>query len=36
LYDILIKNGLVLDGTGSPTMRAQVAVKDGKMLFRDL
>ena len=31
MYDILIKNGLVLDGTGSPTMRAQVAVKDGKI-----
>ena len=23
MYDILIKNGLVLDGTGSPTMQAQ-------------
>jgi len=31
MYDILIKNGLVLDGTGSPTMRVQVAVKDGKI-----
>ena len=31
MYDILIKNGLVLDGTGSPTMRTQVAIKDGKI-----
>jgi N-acyl-D-aspartate/D-glutamate deacylase len=36
MYDILIKNGKVIDGTGSPALPNQVAVKDGKMLFRDL
>lgn len=32
MYDILIKNGLVINGTGSPAMQAQVAVKDGKIV----
>ena len=32
MYDILIKNGLIIDGTGSPAMKAQVAVKDGKIV----
>lgn len=32
MYDILIKNGMIIDGTGSPSMRAQVAVKDGKIV----
>ena len=32
MYDILIKNGRLLDGTGSPPMAAQVAVKDGKIV----
>ena len=31
MYDILIQNGRVIDGTGSPAMFAQVAVKDGKI-----
>lgn len=31
MYDILIKNGLILDGTGSPAMRSQIAIKDGKI-----
>ncbi len=31
MYDILIKNGLILDGTASPAMRAEVAIKDGKI-----
>ena len=31
MYDILIKNGKILDGTGSPAIAAQVAVKDGKI-----
>jgi len=31
MYDILIQNGMVIDGTGSPAIRAQVAIKDGRI-----
>lgn len=31
MYDILMKNGLVVDGTGRPAYTADVAVKDGKI-----
>ncbi|MEI6650064.1 MAG: D-aminoacylase [Candidatus Moraniibacteriota bacterium] len=31
MYDILIKNGMVIDGSGVPMFRADVAVKEGKI-----
>ena len=30
-YDLLITNGLVVDGTGLPRRRADVAIRDGKI-----
>lgn len=32
MYDIVIKNGLVADGTGEKAFRADIAVKDGKIV----
>ncbi len=31
-YDVLIRNGMLLDGTGAPERRADVAVRDGKIV----
>ena len=31
-YDLVIKNGKIIDGTGSPSYFADVAVKDGKIV----
>ena len=32
LYDLLIRNGLVIDGTGAPGRNADVAVAAGKIV----
>lgn len=32
MYDLLIQNGRIIDGTGSPAMHAEIAVKDGKIV----
>lgn len=31
MYDLIIKNGRIIDGTGSPSYFADVAIKDGKI-----
>ena len=31
MYDIIIRNGKILDGTGGPSFHADIAVKDGKI-----
>ncbi|MBV9827627.1 MAG: amidohydrolase, partial [Alphaproteobacteria bacterium] len=30
-YDVLIKNGRIIDGSGMPSFHGDVAVKDGKI-----
>ena len=32
MFDILIKNGRIIDGTGSPSYLADVAIKDGRIV----
>jgi len=32
VYDLVIKNGRVIDGTGNPWFKADIAVKDGKVV----
>ena len=32
VYDIVIRNGRVLDGAGNPWIRADVAIKDGRFV----
>ena len=30
-YDLIAKNGMLIDGSGSPRYRADIGVKDGKI-----
>ena len=30
-YDIVIKNGKIIDGTGNPWMNADIGINDGKI-----
>jgi N-acyl-D-aspartate/D-glutamate deacylase len=32
IYDVVIRNGQVLDGAGNPSIRADVAIKDGRFV----
>ena len=32
MYDILVKNGTLVDGTGNPRRKADIAIKDGKII----
>jgi len=38
MYDILIKNGIIVDGTGAPSFKADIAIKDGfiKKIAQDI
>ena len=31
VFDIVIKNGQVIDGTGNPWFKAEIGIKDGKI-----
>ena len=31
MFDLIIKNGTVIDGTGSPGIKADIAVSEGKI-----
>jgi len=31
LFDIVVKNGIVVDGTGNPWFKADVGIKDGRI-----
>lgn len=35
MYDIIIKNGKIIDGTGSPAFDSDLAIKDGKIVRID-
>ena len=32
MYDLVIRNGTVIDGTGSPSFQADIAIKEGKIV----
>ena len=32
IYDVVIRNGWVLDGAGNPAIRADVAIKSGRFV----
>ncbi|MBQ1208676.1 MAG: amidohydrolase family protein, partial [Lachnospiraceae bacterium] len=32
MYDLIIKNGFIVDGTGMPSYRADIAIQGGKIV----
>ena len=32
MFDLLITNGIILDGTGGPSFHADIGIKDGKIM----
>ena len=32
MFDIVIRGGIVIDGTGAPSRQADIAIKDGRIV----
>ena len=36
MFDTIIKNGTIVDGTGADAYKADLAIKDGKIAYKEL